>query len=73
MWRVAVLGERALVEGWALGGARVLPADSPEQVRTAWAGVGADVAVVLLTPAAARALDAGTADRSRPLTVVLPP
>ena len=38
MWRVAVLGERALVEGWALGGARVLPADSPEQVRTAWAG-----------------------------------
>ena len=33
MARVAVLGERAVVEGWALGGARVLPADSPAQVR----------------------------------------
>ena len=73
MWRVAVLGERAVVEGWALGGARVLPADSPEQVRTAWAALGADVAVVLLTPAAAGALGAGPADRPGLLTVVLPP
>ena len=73
MRRVAVLGERALVEGWALGGARVLAADSPEQVRAAWAGLGSEVAVVLLTPAAARALGAGPDQRSAPLTVVLPP
>ena len=72
MGRVAVLGEQALVEGWALGGARVLAADSPEQVRTAWAGLGSDVAVVLLTVAAARALDTGRGDPSAPLTVVLP-
>jgi vacuolar-type H+-ATPase subunit F/Vma7 len=72
MARVAVLGERAVVEGWALGGARVLPADSPEQVRAAWSGLAADVAVVLLTPAAARALEPGSADRPGPLTVVLP-
>lgn len=73
MWRVAVLGERAVVEGWALGGARVLAADSPEQVRTAWAGLGREVAVVLLTPAAVRALRTDQNDRSGPLTVVLPP
>jgi vacuolar-type H+-ATPase subunit F/Vma7 len=73
MSRVAVLGERAVVEGWALGGAWVLPADSPEQVRTAWAGLRDDVAVVLLTPAAARVLGPGSADRRLPLTVVLPP
>jgi vacuolar-type H+-ATPase subunit F/Vma7 len=73
MWRVAVLGERAVVEGWALGGAQVLSADSPEQVRTAWAALGADVAVVLLTPAAARALGSGSARRAGLLTVVLPP
>ncbi|HEY7101452.1 MAG TPA: hypothetical protein VH573_07415 [Mycobacteriales bacterium] len=70
---MAVLGERAVVEGWALGGARVLAADSPEQVRAAWAGLAADVAVVLLTPAAAHALAPGSADRPEPLTVVLPP
>jgi len=73
MARVAVLGERAVVEGWALGGARVLPADSPAQVRTAWAGLSDDVAVVLLTPAAAQVLGPGPVDRAGPLTVVLPP
>ena len=73
MARVTVLGERAVVEGWALGGARVLPADSPEQVRTAWTGLADDVAVVLLTPAAARALAPGSADRPGLLAVVLPP
>jgi vacuolar-type H+-ATPase subunit F/Vma7 len=80
--RVAVLGERALVEGYALGGARVLPADSPEEVRAAWATLAPDVAVLLLTPAAAGVLGpspaaAGVPGPSpvagrRPLLVVLP-
>jgi vacuolar-type H+-ATPase subunit F/Vma7 len=69
--RVAVLGERALVEGYALGGARVLPADSAEEVRVAWAALAPDVAVLLVTPAAAAAL--GSVTRRRPLLVVLPP
>ena len=73
MWRVAVLGARDEIEGWALGGAWVLVADSPEQVRTAWAGLGSDVAVVLLTPTAARVLGPGPDEPSAPLTVVLPP
>jgi vacuolar-type H+-ATPase subunit F/Vma7 len=71
--RVAVLGERALVEGYALGGARVLPADSPGEVRAAWAALAPDVAVVLVTPAAAGALGAPPVAGRRPLLVVLPP
>ena len=49
--RVAVLGERILAEGWALAGARVLAAETPTEVRAAWAALPTDVAVVLLTPA----------------------
>jgi vacuolar-type H+-ATPase subunit F/Vma7 len=53
--RVAVIGEEALVRGYALAGAAVLPADTPEQVRAAWRRLPEDVAVVILTPAAAAA------------------
>lgn len=56
MATVAVLGERALVSGWALGGAVVVGADDDDQVCRAWRSLDADVAVVVLTPAAARAL-----------------
>jgi vacuolar-type H+-ATPase subunit F/Vma7 len=70
--RVAVLGERALVEGYALGGARVLPAGSPAEVRAAWAGLDGDVAVILVTPAAASVLGPAAAASRRPLVVVLP-
>lgn len=66
---VAVLGEAALVEPYALAGARVLPAATPEEVRAAWRGLGDDVLVVLLTPAAADAL--GT-PHAGPMTAVLP-
>ena len=72
MDRVAVLGERALVEGYALGGARVVPAESPAEVLAAWAALPGDVAVVVLTPAAARVLGPPAAGSRRPLRVVLP-
>ena len=65
-----MLGERSRVEGWGLGGARVLPAESATEVRAVWAALPADVAVVLVTPAAARAL--GPQPAGRPLLVVLP-
>lgn len=66
---VAVLGEAALVEPYALAGARVLPAGTPDEVRAAWHASADDVLVVLLTPAAAAALD-GPDDG--PMTAVLP-
>ncbi|MCV2393567.1 hypothetical protein OEB99_04535 [Actinotalea sp. M2MS4P-6] len=85
MMEVAVLGEASRVAPWALSGATVLPAESRAEVLDGWARV-ADVAVVLLTPAAARLLDEELDDSpgepgrpgrplersSGPMTVVLP-
>ncbi|MBF4764514.1 hypothetical protein ISU07_15380 [Nocardioides islandensis] len=70
MARVAVIGERSRVQGFGLAGAEVRPAAGPAEVRAAWSGLGADVAVVVLTPAAAAVL-AGTPTGDR-LTVVMP-
>ncbi len=73
-----MLGEAARVTPWALGGAVVLPADDPGEVRAAWSGLTAGIDVVLLTPAAAEALaglDEPVLPEQRtagPMTVVLP-
>ena len=74
MARVAVLGEQLRVHGFTLAGAVVLTADDPATARSAWASLGDDVAVVVLTPRAAAALEAELAEGgATPLTVVLPP
>jgi vacuolar-type H+-ATPase subunit F/Vma7 len=74
MARVAVLGEQVRVQGFALAGALVLEAGDAAQVRAAWASLPGDVAVVVLTPRAARALqDHPPPGAGLPLTVVLPP
>jgi len=71
--RIAVLGESARVAPFALAGAIVAPADEPAAVRTAWRALPADVLVVILTPAAAAALDdASLPPRAGVLTVTLP-
>jgi vacuolar-type H+-ATPase subunit F/Vma7 len=71
--RVAVLGEPLQVQGFILAGAVVLAADDPAAVRSAWASLGDDVAVVVLTPRAAAALEPElAAGGAAPLTVVLP-
>jgi len=49
MSRIAVLGERAVVEGFALAGALVLAADSRAEVEAQWEVLPGDVAVLLLT------------------------
>lgn len=72
MAKVVVIGERELVPRWALAGAVVYDADDAEQVRRAWNGLDSDVAVVVLTPAAAECLTVET-NGNGPLTVVLPP
>ena len=71
---VAVVGERLRVGGFSLAGAVVLAADDAAAVRSAWASLGTDVAVVVLTPRAAAALEAELdAGGATPLTVVMPP
>ena len=68
--RVAALGEWAIVRGFALAGVQTVAAEDGESVRQAWAALDPDVAVVILTPAAAESLGEPA---HGPLTVVLPP
>lgn len=75
MGRVAALGERSRVAGLALAGAVVLAADDPEAVRRAWRSLPDGVDLVILTPAAAEALDRDptVSTGRRRLTTVMPP
>lgn len=73
---LAVIGERTQVEGWALAGALVATAETPDQVRAAWSQLlSRDVGAVLLTPAAAAALTTEPAcgGPHGPVVAVLPP
>jgi vacuolar-type H+-ATPase subunit F/Vma7 len=56
MSRIVAIGARDRVEGFTLAGVRVMIADQPEAIRTAWEALGPDVAVALLTPEAHAAL-----------------
>ncbi|CAL9656894.1 hypothetical protein SUDANB105_06839 [Streptomyces sp. enrichment culture] len=75
MGRVAALGERTRVAGLALAGAVVLVADGTEAVRRAWRDLPDGIDLVILTPAAAKALgpDPAAPGPRRPLTAVMPP
>ncbi len=64
-----VVGEAARSAGFALGGASVVAAEDPVAVRRAMADLPEDTAVLVLTPAAARA---GGEVPERVLTVVMP-
>jgi vacuolar-type H+-ATPase subunit F/Vma7 len=70
--RVAVIGEPAAVAGYALVGAVVCVALDASAARSQWDSLPDDVAVVILTPLAARAL--GDRSKSAParLAVVMP-
>jgi vacuolar-type H+-ATPase subunit F/Vma7 len=75
MGRVAALGERSRVAGLALAGAVVLVADDPDAVRRIWRTLPDGVDLVILTRAAAEALEAAPAAPGGrgPLTAVMPP
>ena len=73
MGLLVVLGEAALVDGFALGGATVIPAEGPDAVRRAWTSLPDDVVVVVLTHQAAAALDDDVTQRDGVLSVVMPP
>lgn len=69
---IVAIGERHLVEGFALGGARVIGAEHPPEVERAWQDLPQE-AIVILTTAAARAVEAVEADpTTRRLRVVMP-
>lgn len=73
MGSVVAVGERVRVAGLALAGVRIRPAEEPEEVRAAWRALaGEDVALLLVTPAAADALEGQLPEGGRPLVVVLP-
>ena len=72
MSRSVAIGEAARVAGYALAGVDVRPAETPDAALNAWRTLDGETQLVLLTPAAADALDgllAATPDR---IWVVLP-
>ena len=72
MSTVAVLGERALVQGFALAGARILVAENAASVRDQWEPMPNDVLVVIVTPSAAAELPGIRSSADGPMTVVMP-
>jgi vacuolar-type H+-ATPase subunit F/Vma7 len=72
MRRILVLGEPARIRPFRLAGATVVEAVDPDSIRRAWAARPDDVAVVVLTPAAARTLEREVAAEPRLVGVVLP-
>ncbi len=69
---VVAIGDPAVLAGYAMAGVRVLPAQTEEEVRAAWAGIRDDVGLALLTSFAAAALGAAGHRTDGPLTVVMP-
>jgi vacuolar-type H+-ATPase subunit F/Vma7 len=72
MGRIAVVGERTRVAGFALAGVSVFPAEDAAAVRAAWQDLPSGLDLVILTPAAAQALDPVELDTPRPLVAVMP-
>ncbi|WP_326648141.1 MULTISPECIES: hypothetical protein [unclassified Streptomyces] len=73
MGTVAAIGEQVRVGGLSLVGVTIHAADDPEEVRRAWQDLSEGSTLVILTPAAAKALGAVALDSVRPLVAVMPP
>ena len=71
MSRIVGIGAEPVLAGYGLVGVEVIDADEAESVRRAWAALADDVGLVLLTPAARRALPEPI-PAGGPLWVVLP-
>jgi len=72
MTLVAAIGERERVSGFAFAGVRVEAVEHADAALGAWRGLPADVGLVILTPAAHRALATELSAQDRRLWVVLP-
>ena len=73
MSRAAVIGEAMRVEGYAMAGAVVYPAEDADQARVAWRLLPPDIAVVLLTARAVAWLGEAPQRRDGVLPVVMRP
>jgi vacuolar-type H+-ATPase subunit F/Vma7 len=71
MSRVVAIGSELTLAGYGLAGVEVMAADNSAAVQRAWAGLGDDVGLVLLTADAALAVS-DKASRPDLLSVVLP-
>jgi vacuolar-type H+-ATPase subunit F/Vma7 len=71
MSTAAAIGETAVLHGFALAGVVVTVTASDREVLDAWQRLG-DVALVVLSPSARRALGDLVAERPDVLTVVTP-
>lgn len=72
MSAIAVIGEPHRVEWAVLGGALVYGAADAEAVRAAWGRLDPSVAVIIVTPQAAAALEAVRSARAGLLWAVMP-
>jgi hypothetical protein len=70
--RVAAIGEAQRLAGYALAGADVRPAADADGVRAEWAALAEDVGLLILTPAARRALGRRLSERPRLIWAVVP-
>ena len=66
-----MIGEPALVAGYAMAGATTMPAQGADEVRRAWGNLPSGTTLVILTAAAADALG-GELREAGPLTAVMP-
>ena len=72
MNRIVGIGANHEIEGFSLAGVHVIAASTDAEVTAAWAGLGRDVGLVVLSPAAARGLQDRLGSRQDLLTVVMP-
>jgi vacuolar-type H+-ATPase subunit F/Vma7 len=72
MGRIAAIGAEAEVRGFGLAGVLVLPAEDDESARAAWRALPADVALVILGPGAAAAVDPPVGTGTAPIVAVIP-
>jgi vacuolar-type H+-ATPase subunit F/Vma7 len=73
MSRAAVIGEATAVQGFALAGAVVCPAEDQDEAAAAWRSLPPDIVVVVLTARAASWLGEMLQRRSAVLPVVMQP
>ena len=74
MGGIVAIGERALIQGFALAGVSVITADGADTARAAWRALPDGVGLVILTAAAhaAVATQEDLTGMASPLTAVMP-
>lgn len=70
--RIAALGERERVRGFAFAGVHLAAAEDAQAVRAAWRALPREVGLVILTPAARAALGTELAEQRELLWAVMP-